>query len=103
MVYKVVVQVLLLYGIEIWVLTDEIMMLLGGLCHTIARHIVGVTERKGDGGEWEWVLVDAALDTTGFLADKGVREEATVKNLIICIRETNIQNLYRHIVGGGFQ
>ena len=37
------------------------------------------------------------------LANKGVHDEAAGNNGGICIRETNIQNLYRQRGDGGFQ
>ena len=51
MMYKVVVHVVLLYPSEIWVVTDAIMTVLDGFCHRIARWFVGMTDRKGNGGE----------------------------------------------------
>ena len=59
MIYKAVVQVVLLYGIEIWMVTGSMMMVLGGFHNSIAIWIAGMTERKGDSGGWEWNLVDA--------------------------------------------
>ena len=47
---KAVVKTLLLYRIEIWVVTDEIMMVLEGFHHSISRRITGMTARRGDGG-----------------------------------------------------
>ena len=65
MEYKVVVQVVLLYGSEIWVATDAMMTLLEGFHHRIAIHVLGMTLNKFDSGEWDWDLVDAELETTG--------------------------------------
>ena len=42
--------------------TDEIMTVLEGFHHRIARQIAGTT--KGDSGEWEYYLVYMALETT---------------------------------------
>ena len=41
------------------------MTVLEGFHHKITRRIVGRTAWRGDGGEWEWYLVDAALEVTG--------------------------------------
>ena len=60
-----VVQVVLLYGSEIWVATDSMMTFLEGFHHRIAIHILGMTAKKVDSGEWDWDLVDAELETTG--------------------------------------
>ena len=53
MMYKAVVQTVLLYERKIWVVTDAMMMVLEEFCHRIARHITGIIERKGNCGEWE--------------------------------------------------
>ena len=42
-----------------------------------------------------------ALNSTEGLADKGVCEKAAGYNIGVCIRETNIQNLYMCIVDVG--
>ena len=65
MMYKAVFQLVLLYGREIWVVTDSMMMVLEVFYHKIARRIAEMTVGKGDGGEWEWVSVDASLEDTG--------------------------------------
>ena len=65
MMYKTVAQAVILYGSEIWVVTDKMMTVLEGLLHSINRRVVGMTSRKGDGKEWEWASVDASLETTG--------------------------------------
>ena len=64
--YKEVVQAVLLYGRKIWLVTDVMMTVIEGFRHRIDIQIAGITARKGDGMEWEWALVDAALETTGF-------------------------------------
>ena len=65
MMCKAVVQELILYGSEIWVVTKKIMTFLEVFHHGISRQIMGMKEWMGDGGEWEWNLVDAALEATG--------------------------------------
>ena len=57
MMYEAVLQAVLLYGIEIWVVMDVSMTVLEGFHRIIARLIEGMTLRKGDSGEWEWDLV----------------------------------------------
>ena len=59
MMYKVVVQAVILYGSEIWVVTDAMMTFLDSLHHRTARRISGMTERRGDrsngsGPQWMW-------------------------------------------------
>ena len=65
MMYKAVVQAVLLYRRKIWVVMDTMMTVIEGFHHRIARRIVGMTARKSNGGEWEWASVGAALETTG--------------------------------------
>ena len=47
---------------KFWVVTDTMMKLLEGFHHMISRRILGMTARRGAGGEWEWVPVEAALE-----------------------------------------
>ena len=61
MVYKAVVQVVLLYGSEIWVVTDAIMTVMEGFRHRIAIQITGMTVWNSDG----WVM-GVVLDGRGF-------------------------------------
>ena len=51
MLYKEVVQVVLLYGREIWVVPDAMMMVLEVFHHRIDRCIAGMTVSKGKGEE----------------------------------------------------
>ena len=54
-----------MYGRKIWVVMNAIITVLEGFNYRIARHIAGMTAKKGDGGEWEWDSAEAALETTG--------------------------------------
>ena len=65
MIYKAVVQEVLLYGREIWVFRYAIVLVLEGFNHRIARRIVGIMERMREGGEWEWDSVEVALEAIG--------------------------------------
>ena len=65
MIYNVTVQAVILYGSEIWVVTDMMMTVLEVFHQRTTRKIVRTTVRKGDDGEWEWASVDAALEVTG--------------------------------------
>ena len=51
MMYKAVVQVVLLYVSEIWVMTDVTMTVLEVFHHMIARWIEEMTIRRGARGE----------------------------------------------------
>ena len=48
-------------------------------------------------------LSEHVVGDHGYVAYKGVCDEVAVNNLGICIRDTNIRTLYRHIADGGFQ
>ena len=61
MIYKAVVQAVLLYSRKIWVVMDVMIMVLDGFHNSIARRIAGMTAQRGDGREWEWSLVDAGM------------------------------------------
>ena len=62
MMYKAVIQAVLLYGREIFLVVYMIMTVLKGSYHIIPRRISGMTARRGAGREWEWALVEAALE-----------------------------------------
>ena len=65
MMYKAVVQAVLMHGSEIWVVTEVMMTVLEVFHHRTAGQIVRIIEQRGDGREYEWALVDAALEVTG--------------------------------------
>ena len=65
MMYKVVVQTVLLYRSESWIVTDAMMKLLEGFNHQILRRLLGKTTWSIRGEGWEWPLVEEALETTG--------------------------------------
>ena len=65
-IYLEVVQSLLLYGSEIWVLTPRMKRLLGGFRHRVARRLTGRQPWKGRDGGWfyppmEDTMVEAGL------------------------------------------
>ena len=49
--YKAVVQLVILYGIEIWVLNREMLKILEGFHHQVERRITRMTEKSGTGRE----------------------------------------------------
>ena len=65
MMYKAVLQAVLLYGSKIWMVTYAMVTVLEGFYHRISGRVVGMTESKGESGEWEWASVNVSLDTTG--------------------------------------
>ena len=50
-------QLVLFYGINIWVVTGEMLKVLEGFHHRAVQRITGMTEKRGAGGEWEYPLV----------------------------------------------
>jgi hypothetical protein len=66
MFYKAVVQSVLLYGSETWVLPPNILSKLEGFRKQIARRLTGRTpvyHRRED--EWQYLLLDNALEEAG--------------------------------------
>ena len=47
--------------------TDTVMVVIDVFHHRTTRRIEIMTERKGNGGEWEWDLVDVLFEVTGSL------------------------------------
>ena len=50
--YKVVEQLVLLYGSDIWVVTGEMIKVLTVSHHCVAQWITGMTSKSGPGGDW---------------------------------------------------
>ena len=52
--------------------------------HRIYIHFEGMTARKGDGGEWEWDLAEAALWTKGLFTIREYvrRHQATIMEYV---------------------
>ena len=65
MLYKAVVHMVLLYGCDIWVVMDSMMTVLEGFHHRVDQRLLGLTARRGDGGEWECTPVATALEVIG--------------------------------------
>ena len=65
MFYKTVVQSVLFYGRDSWVVTGDMIKVLEVFHHWASRRIAGMTERRTTGGDWEWPPVDDALETSG--------------------------------------
>ena len=62
MMYKEVYKLMLLYVSKSWVVTGVTLNVLEGFHHRVARHITGMMETHGAGGEWEYPLVVAAME-----------------------------------------
>ena len=55
-------QSVILYGIASWVETDDMIKVLAEFHHRAARKIKGTMEKRGAGGEWEYLAVDEAME-----------------------------------------
>ena len=64
MIYKSVVQLVLLYGSKSWVLMGAMLKVLELFHYQVARRIVGMTAWSATSGEWYWPPVDEAMDTS---------------------------------------
>ena len=63
--YKAVVQSVLLYGSESWVVTREMLKVLTAFHHLAEQWITGMMEKRGAGGEWEYPSLEEAMDPAG--------------------------------------
>ena len=63
--YKAVSQSVLLYVRESWLVTGDMIKFLKAFYHRAARRITGMTEKRGAGGEWEYLEVDESMDAAG--------------------------------------
>ena len=51
-IYKAAVQLVILYGREIWLVTGEMIKVLERLHHRAAQRIMGMTAKRGTGRAW---------------------------------------------------
>ena len=66
MFFKVLVQAVLLFGSETWVLTPCMERSLGSFQHSVARMITGRhTRRQGEGG-WEYPTTESDMEEAVF-------------------------------------
>ena len=63
--YKAVAHSVLLYVSKSWVVTGYMLKVLTSFHHQAARRIMGMTEKLGAGGEWEYSAVEEAMDSVG--------------------------------------
>ena len=62
---KEVAQLVLLYGINSWVVTGKILKFLTAFHHKAAQRITGMTEKRGSGGEWEYPVAYEEMNSAG--------------------------------------
>jgi hypothetical protein len=65
--YKAIVQAVLLYAAETWVVTERSMKALNSFHHRCARHIAGDHIRQNPNGEWHLPAMDRVLEVSGLL------------------------------------
>jgi hypothetical protein len=65
--YKAIVQAVLLYATETWVVTEHSMKALNSFHHRCARHIAGDHIRQNPNGEWYLPATDRVLEVSGLL------------------------------------
>ena len=64
--FKAVVQVVLLFGVETWVITPRIERALDSFMHGSARQITRNQPQRGGGGQWTYTLLKVAMREAGF-------------------------------------
>ena len=86
MMYKVVDQLVLMYGIESWVVIGAILKVLEGFHRWEDRRITGMTATRGAVREWEYPPVVAVLEATGLypIMDYIRRRQATIAVKVAC-------------------
>ena len=84
--YNLVEKLVLLYGRESWVVTRDMLKVLEGFHHRAARWIMGMTAKRGAGGEWEYPLVVESMDTVGIhpISVYIMRLQATIAEMVAC-------------------
>ena len=70
-IYLAVVQLVMLYGSEIWVMNPQIGRVLGGLHHRVAHRMTGRKHRQGRDGVWIYPPPEDAM------AEEGLQEVET--------------------------
>ena len=58
--YIAVVQVLLLYGLEMWVMSPRIGRTMGGLHHQVVRRQMGKMPQSNMDGTWKYLYLEEA-------------------------------------------
>jgi hypothetical protein len=83
MFYKAVVQAVLLYGCETWVVTPAMMRVLEGFHHKVARRISGKMARLTGTG-WYYPPIAEALDEAGLhpIREYIRRRQATIEQYV---------------------
>ena len=64
--FKAVVQQVLLFGAETWVLTSIIKRVLDSFMHGVARRITGRQPQRGWDGKWSYPSLEGSMKEVGF-------------------------------------
>ena len=64
--FKAVIQSVLLFGAEMWVVIPSMGRVLGGFRDQVARRLVGRLPRRRPDRNWEYTSVEAARAEAGF-------------------------------------
>ena len=59
--YKVVLFMVLIYGIQSWVVMVAVLKVMEGFHHQVARRILGKTSQRNVDGEYKWPPVADAV------------------------------------------
>ena len=65
MMYKAVVQTVLIYRIDFWVVTEAMLKVMEVFHHCLNRRIAGMSSWKVGEEVWEWSLVTEELEAVG--------------------------------------
>ena len=65
MIYKTVVQTVLLYGSRSWIVTKDMLKIMEGFHHQADQRIAGISYRKFAEGVWEGSLMEEDLEVSG--------------------------------------
>ena len=83
--YKAIVQSVLLYGCETWVITPRVLQVLGGFHHRVARRLSGLMPRFLPQEErWDYPPIEDALREAGMYSIKhyiGVRQNTLAEQV----------------------
>ena len=86
MMYKAVAQTVLLFDSNSCVVTLEMLKVVEELHHRLVWWIKGMMYRRADNGEWEYPLVDDAMESAGLCLIKEYiqRRQATIAAQVAC-------------------
>ena len=86
-IYKAVVQSVLLYVSERWVVTGDMLKILEGFHQRADRQITGMTATRGADREWEYPPVEAEMEAAvlpPIIEYIRIRQENTTEKVACC-------------------